>query len=217
MGRVGLRAPKPSRSGSSSRSRSPRGEGGVERRSSHGARRFRRRGGSPGENLHVTLKFLGRTWPRLVDWVPEQMLRPRPMCPVHGQAAGWGASLPPRTGRALWAGFEETDLITDLKAIIEAGVVEEFPAEKRPFHPHLPCGARSAAKLPPEFAETPLLTEAGRSTTWCCSGAICGGRRPGTSRSPLPAGRRPPVMPLGARSLPSNTCSTSLGPHAHGT
>src|SRR5207244_12577246 len=27
----------------------------------------------PIENWHVTLKFLGRTWPRLVEWVYEQV------------------------------------------------------------------------------------------------------------------------------------------------
>jgi 2'-5' RNA ligase len=116
----------------------------------------------PRENLHVTLKFLGRTWPRLVDWVPEQ---------IQGGAAdvprftvrleGVGSFPSAKTGRALWAGFDETGLITDLATEIEAALVEEFPAEKRPFHPHLTV-ARSdpPVKLPPEFAQTPLVTEA---------------------------------------------------------
>ena len=27
----------------------------------------------PRENMHVTVRFLGRTWPRLTDWVPERI------------------------------------------------------------------------------------------------------------------------------------------------
>ena len=63
-------------------------------------------------------------------------------------------------GRALWAGFEETELITDLAVEIEAGLVEEFPAEKRPFHPHLTM-ARSdpPVKLPAAYTATILETD----------------------------------------------------------
>ena len=35
--------------------------------------RFPKARWAPRENWHVTLKFLGRTWPRLTDWVPKQV------------------------------------------------------------------------------------------------------------------------------------------------
>ena len=47
-----------------------------------------------------------------------------------------------------------------LAARIEGELLEEFPAETRTFHPHLTV-ARSDPPLtfPPEFAETPLLSQ----------------------------------------------------------
>jgi RNA 2',3'-cyclic 3'-phosphodiesterase len=115
----------------------------------------------PRENLHVTLKFLGRTWPRLADRVPEQVeAAAADVSRFAARLREVGSFPSAKRGRALWAGFEDDRLIADLAAKIEAGLVDEFPTEKRPFHPHLTV-ARSdpPVKLPPEFAETPLLTE----------------------------------------------------------
>ncbi|MDQ4109276.1 MAG: RNA 2',3'-cyclic phosphodiesterase [Actinomycetota bacterium] len=116
---------------------------------------------APRENWHVTLKFLGRTWPRLADWVQRQVgaaAAEVPRFTVRLQGVGSFPSV--ERGRALWAGFEDTDRITDLATGIEDALAEEFPAEKRPFHPHL-TAARSEppVNLPPEFAETSLVTE----------------------------------------------------------
>jgi 2'-5' RNA ligase len=116
---------------------------------------------APRENWHVTLKFLGRTWPRLVDWVPRQVEAAASDVPRFTvRLQGVGSFPSAKRGRALWAGFEDTDPITDLATWIEDALVEEFPAEKRPYHPHLTV-ARSdpPVKLPPEFAETSLVTE----------------------------------------------------------
>jgi RNA 2',3'-cyclic 3'-phosphodiesterase len=116
---------------------------------------------APRENWHVTLKFLGRTWPRLADWVPRQVEAAASDVPRFTvRLLGVGSFPSAKRGRALWAGFEDTDPITDLATWIEDALVEEFPAEKRPYHPHLTV-ARSdpPVKLPPEFAETSLVTE----------------------------------------------------------
>ncbi len=115
----------------------------------------------PRENQHVTMKFLGRTWPRLVDWVPEQVEAAAADVPRFTvRVRGVGSFPSAKSGRALWAGFEDTDLITDLATEIEAALVEEFPAEKRPFHPHLTV-ARSdpPVKLPAAYTATPLETD----------------------------------------------------------
>ena len=116
---------------------------------------------APRENWHVTLKFLGRTWPRLADWVPRQVEAAAASVPrFMVRLRGVGSFPSAKRGRALWAGFEDTDPITDLATGIEGALVEEFPAEKRPYHPHLTV-ARSypPIKLPREFTETSLVTE----------------------------------------------------------
>jgi 2'-5' RNA ligase len=115
----------------------------------------------PRENLHVTLKFLGRTWPRLTDWVPEQLEVAAADVPRFTvRLRGVGSFPSAKRGRALWAGFEDTDPIRDLAAGIEDALVEEFPAEKRPFHPHLTV-ARSdpPMKLPAAYTATTLETD----------------------------------------------------------
>jgi RNA 2',3'-cyclic 3'-phosphodiesterase len=115
----------------------------------------------PRENLHVTLKFLGRTWPRLADWVPEQVEAAAADVPrFTARLQGVGSFPSAKRGRALWAGFEDAEPIADLAAEIEAGLVEEFPAEKRPFHPHLTV-ARSdpPVKLPAAYTATTLETD----------------------------------------------------------
>jgi 2'-5' RNA ligase len=117
---------------------------------------------APRENWHVTLKFLGRTWPRLADWVPKQVeAAARDIHPFHTRVTGVGGFPSPGNARVLWAGLDdESGRMSGLAATVEGGLLDEFPAEKRAFHPHLTV-ARSdpPVKLPSEFAETPLLTE----------------------------------------------------------
>jgi 2'-5' RNA ligase len=117
---------------------------------------------APRENWHVTLKFLGRTLPRLTDWVPKQVgLAARDVEPFRTRATGVGGFPSPTKTRVLWAGLEdEHGRMSGLAASIEGELLEEFPVEKRAFHPHLTVGRSDPpVKLPPEFAETPLLTE----------------------------------------------------------
>lgn len=117
---------------------------------------------APRENWHVTLKFLGRTWPRLADWVPKQVeVAARGVEPFRTRVTGIGGFPSPAKARVLWAGLDEDDgWMSRLAESIEVALLDEFPAEKRAFHPHLTV-ARSdpALELPPAFAETPLLTE----------------------------------------------------------
>jgi 2'-5' RNA ligase len=115
----------------------------------------------PRENLHVTLKFLGRTWPRLVDWVPEQVEAAAvDVSPFVAKLRGVGSFPSAKRGRALWAGFADDEPIGALAAEIEAALADEFPAEKRPFHPHLTV-ARSEPplKLPTAFSATELESD----------------------------------------------------------
>jgi RNA 2',3'-cyclic 3'-phosphodiesterase len=112
----------------------------------------------PRENMHVTLKFLGQTWPRLTEWVPERVGTAAAEVPrFTARLQGVGSFPSSKRGRALWAGFENTDPIGALAAAIEEALVDEFPAEKRPFHPHLTV-ARSdpPLKLPVGYSGTEL-------------------------------------------------------------
>ena len=115
----------------------------------------------PRENLHVTLKFLGRTWPRLVDWVPEQVeAAAAAVSPFVAKLEGVGSFPSAKRGRALWAGFADMEPIDALAAEIETALSDEFPTEKRPFHPHLTV-ARSdpPLKLPSSYTATELESE----------------------------------------------------------
>ena len=115
----------------------------------------------PRENLHVTLKFLGRTWPRLVDWVPEQVeAAATAVSPFLARLEGVGSFPSAKRGRALWAGFADMEPIGALAAEIETALIDEFPTEKRPFHPHLTV-ARSdpPLKLPSSYTATELESE----------------------------------------------------------
>lgn len=116
---------------------------------------------APRENWHVTLKFLGRTWPRLADLVPLQVeAAARDVESFRTRVTGVGGFPSPTKARVLWAGLDDEDGRASVLAARIEGLLDDFPAEKRPFHPHLTV-ARSdpPVKLPPEFAETPLVTE----------------------------------------------------------
>jgi RNA 2',3'-cyclic 3'-phosphodiesterase len=116
---------------------------------------------APLENWHVTLKFLGRTWPRLIDWVPERVREAAAgLSPFRTRLTGVGSFPSARTGRVLWAGLEGEEHLVRLATAIDAALVDEFPKETRPFHPHLTV-ARSdpPLKLSLEFAHTSLVSE----------------------------------------------------------
>jgi 2'-5' RNA ligase len=93
----------------------------------------------PVRNQHVTLKFLGTTWPRLLDRVlaavGDVAGRHRPF---ETRVAGLGAFPSPRRARVLWAGLEDpAGRLAEIAASLDAELASDFPPEKRPFAPHL--------------------------------------------------------------------------------
>jgi RNA 2',3'-cyclic 3'-phosphodiesterase len=116
----------------------------------------------PRENWHVTVKFLGRTWPRLADWVPERVGEAAAtVSSFRTRVTGVGSFPSAARGRVVWAGLEDDGgRMTGLAVAMDGALLEEFPAETRSFHPHLTV-ARSdpPMSLPPEFRQTPLLSE----------------------------------------------------------
>jgi RNA 2',3'-cyclic 3'-phosphodiesterase len=116
----------------------------------------------PRENMHVTLKFLGRTWPRLVDWVPERIDEAAgELAPFETRLLGAGSFPSAKRGRAIWAGFDDDEgRLTELAGAIDRALENEFEPEKRPFHAHLTV-ARSdpPLKLPAAYTSTEVASE----------------------------------------------------------
>jgi 2'-5' RNA ligase len=93
----------------------------------------------PRENQHVTLKFLGSTWPRLVDWVRETVgAAAAPNLPVRTRVTGLGAFPNERRARVLWAGLDDAKRqLARIAATLDEALSREFAPEKRAFTPHL--------------------------------------------------------------------------------
>src|ERR671925_854621 len=116
----------------------------------------------PQENWHVTVKFLGRTWPRLRDWVPSRIGEAAgSIRPFEAAMRGVGSFPSRRRGRVLWAGLDDGGALSGVAAGVDAALADEFPAEARPFHAHLTV-ARSdpPIPLPDGFASTRLASPA---------------------------------------------------------
>jgi 2'-5' RNA ligase len=93
----------------------------------------------PRANRHVTLKFLGATYPRLVDWVHERVASAAGRSsPVTTRLTGLGAFPNARRARVLWAGLEDPgDALVRIAASLDEELAREFRIEKRAFTPHL--------------------------------------------------------------------------------
>jgi 2'-5' RNA ligase len=90
-------------------------------------------------NWHLTLKFLGSVFPRLRDWVGEQVAQAAAGTePFDTRLTELGVFPSPRRARVLWAGLEDPDdRFRALAAGLDDVLRRDFEAEKRPFTPHL--------------------------------------------------------------------------------
>ncbi|HZA27177.1 MAG TPA: RNA 2',3'-cyclic phosphodiesterase [Actinomycetota bacterium] len=93
----------------------------------------------PRENWHVTLKFLGRTWPRLLPLVEAACREVAGgVAPFEVALSGLGVFPGPGRARVLWAGLDDPDgRLMGLAAGLDGSLVRDFPPEKRAFTPHL--------------------------------------------------------------------------------
>jgi 2'-5' RNA ligase len=117
----------------------------------------------PPENWHVTLKFLGATFPRLRGWVEASVARAAAgHQPFEIRICRLGSFPSAGRARVLWAGPDDDgSALLELATSVEDELSREFPRERRAFHAHLTV-ARSdpPLRLPAVFAETPLDAEA---------------------------------------------------------
>ena len=107
----------------------------------------------PIQNQHVTVKFLGSTYPRLVGWVTDtvaRVAREHPPFASHVQALG--AFPNARRARVLWAGLDDTERhLERLAADVDQALAKEFTPEKRAFTAHL-----TLARFDPPVGLEPL-------------------------------------------------------------
>ncbi|HEX2030380.1 MAG TPA: RNA 2',3'-cyclic phosphodiesterase [Actinomycetota bacterium] len=91
------------------------------------------------ENWHVTLKFLGRTYPRLVPTVHEACREAAAsVARFDVSVAGMGVFPGPSRARVLWVGLDDpAGGMPALARALDEQLAEEFPPEKRAFTAHL--------------------------------------------------------------------------------
>ena len=92
-----------------------------------------------GENLHLTLKFLGETSPTQVPEIIASLeTHCRDLSSVRLAVRGLGAFPDARRARVAWAGLTPANPVVELAADIEASMKKlGFAREPRPFRPHL--------------------------------------------------------------------------------
>lgn len=121
----------------------------------------------PAANIHLTLKFLGSIEPTLVEAIRDRLrARGEPRAPFEIEAFGLGAFPSLERPRILWAGVKPSAPLDELAGMVESSLVElGFPAEERPFHPHLTLGRvrHGAGTLEPLLgSRAPVAYGAGR-------------------------------------------------------
>ncbi|HJY31538.1 MAG TPA: RNA 2',3'-cyclic phosphodiesterase [Actinomycetota bacterium] len=93
----------------------------------------------PIQNQHVTVKFLGSTYPRLVEWVTGSISTVAGQhAPFPTRLEGLGAFPNARRARVLWAALDDTERhLERLAAGLDEALAKEFMPEKRAFTAHL--------------------------------------------------------------------------------
>ena len=106
------------------------------------------------DGWHVTLKFLGTTWPRLVETVREAMTAAAAEVKAFPSAVtDLGAFPSPGRARVIWAGLSDPEgRFAVMAKRLDDLLAEEFDTETRPFTPHLTLARLSPSRDIREFA-----------------------------------------------------------------
>ncbi len=109
----------------------------------------------PARNLHLTLRFLGEItetqMARVTEAAREAVASASPFSITLG---GVGAFPSPRSPRVVWVGVTAgADRLVALARALEAALRQrEFPAEARPFQPHLTVARARPEGRPPDVS-----------------------------------------------------------------
>jgi RNA 2',3'-cyclic 3'-phosphodiesterase len=106
-----------------------------------------------GENLHVTLKFLGHTEPAQLPEIERSLGTIRNAQPVTLDFSGVGFFPDERRPRVFWAGMNASANLGELAKEVDRQVhLLGFPLENRPFTPHLTLARFEPPGLPAKLA-----------------------------------------------------------------
>jgi 2'-5' RNA ligase len=121
------------------------------------------------DDLHLTLRFLGPTpedrLPELGAAVHEVATNGRPF---DVRLAGAGAFPSPERPRALWLGVAEgTVELAEVAAGLDSALVAlGWPADERPFRPHLTLARSDGVRAGPRLARRLMASAEGFSISW---------------------------------------------------
>jgi 2'-5' RNA ligase len=103
---------------------------------------------------HITLKFLGSTWPRLVETVEEAVRSTaRATPPFDSALTAIGAFPSPTRARVLWVGLEDDgDRFGPIVRSLDVLLEDHFVPEKRGYTPHLTLARLQPPRNLAEFA-----------------------------------------------------------------
>ena len=108
------------------------------------------------ESWHVTVKFLGATWPRLVDETKEAVTAAASSgAATRSALTRIGVFPSPRRGRVIWAGLaDDAGSLAATAADLDRRLQDHFSPEKRALMPHLTLARlRIPANLEAELPE----------------------------------------------------------------
>lgn len=103
---------------------------------------------------HVTLKFLGSTWPRLVDEVRAALTWTASTAdPFETELTAIGAFPTARRARVVWAGLkDESERFGEMVNVLDHRLRDHFTAAERVFAPHLTLARLNPPRDIGEFA-----------------------------------------------------------------
>jgi 2'-5' RNA ligase len=116
------------------------------------------------EGWHVTLKFLGSTWPRLVTEVTSVVTRVASAAATFETSLGGTGAFPSaRRARVLWVGLRDAGGgFAGLSGALDAGLRTWFEPERRPYTPHLTLARidppAALAQIAPDVLTVPFAS-----------------------------------------------------------
>jgi RNA 2',3'-cyclic 3'-phosphodiesterase len=117
------------------------------------------------DGWHVTLKFLGATWPRLMEEVRQALQTTAHRTQAfETRLTHLGVFPSPARTRVVWVGLEDSEgRFPELVRSLDDLLAENFGVEKRAFTPHLTLARlnppRNIREFIPDLVGTPVRSE----------------------------------------------------------